>query len=791
LDETLAEGHKAVVAVGATATRRLLGIDKKSFKKLDNWHGCPTWTPDGKNLVVPTYHPAYLLRGNFNLKGTMAWDIKRAVSIANGQWKPQPAELVIDPPIEWFKEWCEDYIEAVKKDPRVWLAVDIETPDKIGKDEDDVEDASYQILRINLSCHPDEGVTVPWSEPYLAYIRMVLQAGGTQCYWNARYDRPRLEAAEFAPRGRVLDFMWGWHLLQSDLPNGLGFVAPFYSNYGAWKHLSATEAEKYAAVDSVQTLRVAFGIARDLEGAGLWDNYLRHIYSMDEYVLRPAEKIGLKVDKELLDKFQEELSARQQGLIGDIQQLVPEEFKPLHPAKGWKKKPAETKVKHLVTLYQTETIRKCFDCGALEVISRHRCPQALKEKRNADVRWIDLEVSRYYGREPFNPDSPLQVADYIKGKGYVFSGSTDEQALEALLKRTKDPFFEKLLEFREVDKVLGTYVQGASKRLAQDGRLHAQFTHITTTQRLSCRNPNLQNVVRPDPDDPETLASRFRACLVAEKDCSLVELDFAGIEAVETGWFIRDPDYIRLATLGIHDYVNTHLVKEPADLKWSDDDLRRYFKEIKKRFPQERESSKRCVHGTNYGLTPYGMAKKMPELFTTKSAEALQKLYFEVCPKLPAWHDSLRTRASKQGYLGGADHPFHYKHWFWNVYTWSPKYEKWILGSDANRVISFYPQSTSAGVLYEACLRCTDRGSDFYIGDLYFGDTPIRALVHDSILLELPDEILEKTIPKIKEAMCLPIKQQPCPPEWGLGEFLKIGVAVKVGKNWMNMREVK
>lgn len=272
-------------------------------------------------------------------------------------------------------------------------------------------------------------------------------------------------------------------------------------------------------------------------------------------------------------------------------------------------------------------------------------------------------------------------------------------------------------------------------------------------------------------------------------DCLLVEADFSAIEAVQVGWFSGDPDYIRLAKLGVHAYLASHIIKKPAKLTWSDADLGAYFKELKGQHKEAYKQAKQTVHLTNYVGTPRKMVELFPETFPRlRDAEALQELYFHLCPKLKPWQESVMQRAAKQNFVGGGDHPFHYKHWFWEVYTYRNK--KWSLGPDARRAVAFYPQSTAAGIIKEAALRLTKPGP-FYIGDLWKGKTPIRALVHDSILFELPKEKLDYAVDKVVKSMMLPIIAQPNPVEWNLGSHLTIGVEVKAGENWQDMDTYK
>jgi hypothetical protein len=150
----------------------------------------------------------------------------------------------------------------------------------------------------------------------------------------------------------------------------------------------------------------------------------------------------------------------------------------------------------------------------------------------------------------------------------------------------------------------------------------------------------------------------------------------------------------------------------------------------------------------------------------------------------------LRERAPKEHYLGGADHPFRYKHWFWDVTAYDAKRGK-VPGSDWNKVCAFYPASTAAGVLYESALRLTDPASPYFIADLYFGKTPLRSLIHDSILGEIPISSLDHYIDRLSSSMTLPLRQLPYKNEDGNPAFLSFGVDIKVGRDWGSMVPIK
>ena len=304
----------------------------------------------------------------------------------------------------------------------------------------------------------------------------------------------------------------------------------------------------------------------------------------------------------------------------------------------------------------------------------------------------------------------------------------------------------------------------------------------------------------------------------------LAEVDYSGIEAVLVGWFARDPNYIRLATLGVHSGLASHLLGEPYDpgqLATDPAAVKVYLKTIKQRALKKAvaqstlyDVSKRVVHGSAYGLTPVGMTKNWPGLFPRVSAaQKAQQAYFAMAPSIPRWQTQVQQFAYDHGFLGGPGeppygHPFAYKHWFWAVSSLRPLttaaahkrtaagepivwvHEKpyaQIHGEDAKRAIAFYPQSTGRAILTEAMLALFDPASETYIGDAYFGRTPLRAPIHDSLFLELPWRIADRVLEIVCAVMSAPIAAMPNPAAWNLGTHLSIGVEAKVGSDWSRM----
>ena len=870
-DQTLAEDHAVVVPLGNTAIRRVFDLWGKGIK-VNDFHGTVTRDPTDRYWIVPTFHPSHLQRGAVNLIGVVSFDLQRAHEVATHGWAPDPMRLIIDPPLDWFRAWATQYLAAATQAPDdVWLAVDIETLEKVGRDESTLGpltpemladkaavDRSYQITRVNVACHPDEGITVPFVEPYIGIIKEVCASVGTKVLWFGDYDWPRLEAAQCPLKGTVYDLPWAMHLLQSDLPLGLGFWAPFYSRYGAWKHLSDSDPARYASIDPSQTLRVGFGGVADLVAQGLWEIYLRHVHRLKTQVLTPAHVVGIQVDRARLETFEAELTEKVITFQQAIQAIVPDALRPLTPKGGLKSRP--TALAH--TRARTETVRGatkkhqpsavtqelfahaevvervvtrevlvCTACTAIDIQKRHRCPGS-KGDNPAVLTLQSAPITRYYWKEPFNPSSWQQLLAYITFRKHqpgkakrTGKDSTDRETLQRLA-RTGDSLYSETIKLRAVTKVLGTYVIGTRRRLDAHDRIHPVPTFRPSTQRLSYINPNITNVVADKDTGRKNLAGGFRKCIVAGPGCRLLEVDFAGIEAVEVGWLCRDPDYIRLAKLGVHAGLASHILGRPYDPTWPRDQIVAYFTEIKESEYEIYDTSKHTVHGVAYGLTEYGMVKNFPEVFLDLAvARKYQAIYAAMAPKIPAWQHAVRDYADTHGYLGGFGdppfgHPFGYKHWFWSIYAYkrisnatrlniearcrtqevlAPVTEihgipyRISLGEDAKRVVAYGPQSIATGVLKEKMLVLFDREEaigDSYIGDAYYGQTPLRAPIHDSLLLEVPDAQWDRVCEIVFREMQRPIAQQPVPVDWQMGTHLAIGIGATAGHDWEAMEAI-
>lgn len=339
--------------------------------------------------------------------------------------------------------------------------------------------------------------------------------------------------------------------------------------------------------------------------------------------------------------------------------------------------------------------------------------------------------------------------------------------------------------------------------VGSDGRIHTTFTHNPSSLRLSSVDPNLQNIPRGTDSEVEHWVKEI---FVAPPGKVFWARDYSGIEAVLVGYFSGCARYTRLAKLGVHAFVASHIIKSPADLGWDNATLGSYFKELKAKDKRDKtgiyDKAKRTVHASNYMVSPTKLVFEYPEIFPTKKeAVHLQSLYFDLFPEIRNWHKDLCLRVDGTKRRAGdtplnpdpwtlgvchAINPFGYLHRFYNVLDWVKDENKsewlWEFGEDAKRLISFLPQSTAAAILKRSAKRLW---TEFYptVGE------SMRLLIHDEIFGETtPGYDLEQCLNVSQLVMESPIRELPLDPTWGMGEYLSIGTEAKVGVTWADMK---
>ncbi len=239
--------------------------------------------------------------------------------------------------------------------------------------------------------------------------------------------------------------------------------------------------------------------------------------------------------------------------------------------------------------------------------------------------------------EEFNINSPIQLGDILFEKLQLPAGkktkrgySTSADILEKI--KDKHPIVAEVLEYRTLAKLKSTYIDGLLPLIASDGKVHAHFQQtVTTTGRLSCTEPNLQNIpIRQE------LGRKLRKAFVPENDeCLLTGADYSQIELRVLAHMAGDDVLIEAFNNGedIHRATASNVLGIPEDHITV----------------EERSRAKAVNFGVIYGMSAFGLSTELN--ITRKDAEDYINAYFTKHIAVKAFMDDQVAFCKENGYV--------------------------------------------------------------------------------------------------------------------------------------------
>ena len=266
--------------------------------------------------------------------------------------------------------------------------------------------------------------------------------------------------------------------------------------------------------------------------------------------------------------------------------------------------------------------------------------QALNARLSGEVQRLGVELRVLSGRDDLNINSTLQLREILfhpppAGRGLTpvkktkTGASTDAGSLEKLQEQWPE-FIAPLLQYRELEKLRGTYGEGLLAEVAPDGRIHATFNQtVARTGRLSSDRPNLHNIpVRRDE------GRLFRKAFIPAAGCVLLVADYNQIELRCIAHLAADPGLVAAFTSGqdIHNATASRVFGvEPAAVTLD-----------------QRSKAKMVSYGLAYGMEAYGLGQRLN--ISTEDAAVILAAYFEAFPNVKAYMDRTVIEARKVGY---------------------------------------------------------------------------------------------------------------------------------------------
>lgn len=354
-----------------------------------------------------------------------------------------------------------------------------------------------------------------------------------------------------------------------------------------------------------------------------------------------------------------------------------------------------------------------------------------------------------YKEMNWNSTSKLRTLLYTTLKlpipGYTEKGKPS--TAEPLIKQLKDehPIIPILLQFREKDKRLNTFLIPWKEWAQYDGRLHPNYNLTgTVTGRASCNDPNLQQTERGE---------FIRGIISAPEGWQLISADLKQAEMRIAAMLSHDPNLMKVFSSGkdIHLMTAKTITGKTVISK------------------AERKRAKAVNFGLIFGMGWRGLQEyareKYDVIFTDEEARQVRRAYFTRYPKLLVWHQKQRDTV-RQDYQ--VKSPIGRIRRLPNILSSDPE----IRAEAERQAINSPVQSLS----FDICLLSTV----LLDPDMNPEEIRLVGLIHDCLLFECRDDIINIWVDKIKSVMeHLPLKEM-----FDFEPPVPIEVDVKVSKYW-------
>ena len=265
--------------------------------------------------------------------------------------------------------------------------------------------------------------------------------------------------------------------------------------------------------------------------------------------------------------------------------------------------------------------------------------KALSDEYGKELGRLAGNIYKYAGHE-FNINSPKQLGvvlyDELKinpVKQKKTAGGARTTREEELAKLAPlHPIINDILGYRELQKLLSTYIEKMPAQIGEDGRLHAEFLQTgTTTGRMGCQNPNLQNI----PIKSE-YGRRIRTAFSAPNGRVLAALDYSQIELRIAAGLSGDKKLVQIFKSGgdVHAAVAAQVFNVPPELV--DHEMRRRAKVIN--------------FGILYGMGVNALRANLGASVTRDEAATYLSEYFKNFSGLARFIEHTKAEAARLGY---------------------------------------------------------------------------------------------------------------------------------------------
>lgn len=351
-----------------------------------------------------------------------------------------------------------------------------------------------------------------------------------------------------------------------------------------------------------------------------------------------------------------------------------------------------------------------------------------------------------------NPASPKQVAEALY-ELKIFRNKTMSTASEILDNYRNYPIINLITSWRELNKIQTTYTDPLPLRADAFDRVHTNLSITrTVTGRLASSKPNLQNI--PVATD---IGRLVRSGFVASEGCSLVSFDYSQIEMRVAAHMANDKKMIQMFLEGtdIHVYTASMMFGIP-------------IAEVDKQ--KHRYPAKRVGFGVLYAMGARGLQTQMRAEgieYSERACADMISAWYTIYLYIRDYMEEVKAYARRHGYV---EDMFDRRRLVPEVKSAHTRIVNAGLRQAANAPI----QSGAQGIIKEAMVLLTPVYREFQ--DMGYHCDPLLQ-IHDDLMFEISDDILDVAIPTIKSVM-----------ESAVELVVPTPVDAKIGKNWKEMK---
>lgn len=349
-------------------------------------------------------------------------------------------------------------------------------------------------------------------------------------------------------------------------------------------------------------------------------------------------------------------------------------------------------------------------------------------------------------KKTLNPNSPKQISHFLFEELKLPNPKKGSTAYEVLVTlKDAHSIIPVLIEYRKVQKLYATYLNGLEKYIYPDNKIHTIYNQVqASTGRISSTEPNMQNITVRDDEQREVR----KVFIASAKNYKIVSCDYSQIELRILAHISGDENLIN-AFAKNHDI---HAETASQIFSVSLDQVTR----------EQRTKAKAVNFGIIYGISSFGLSQQLK--ISMKEAQEFIDKYFVVFPKIKEYINSTIAFCQKNGYVESL---FHRRRAVPEIND-----NNKIVREFGQRIAMNMPiQGTAADIIKLAMIKIDKSIKDQQI------KANLVAQIHDELIFEIDTSNLKTEMAKISKIMSDVVK-------------LKVPLIINgvSGNNWYDLK---